>query len=124
MAADIIMMIATAIAFVIVFQQLFRLIRALSAQKTIRQALTRGTELTPELLDRIDERTTSSPSGGDDRTGLVLVAIGLAMLVYGAIQGDPDDVRNMAGIAMFPLFVGAVLAGRHLLRARREKAAE
>ena len=84
--------------------------------------MSRDSNLTPELLDRIDEEKPAS-GNGDDRIGVVLVAIGLAVLGYGLITGDPDDIRNMAGIALFPLLVGGALLGRHIVLRRSRDAA-
>jgi len=118
MAADIIISIAIAVAVVLIFNQLGRVIRTMILHRTIRKGMIHNSTLTPELLDRIE--TTKPETGfGDDRIGLVLLAIGLAILGFGVIQGDAEDIRNTAGVALFPLFVGAVLLGRHIFLARR-----
>jgi hypothetical protein len=118
MAADIIISIAISVAIVLIFNQLGRIIRTMILHRTIRKGMIHNSALTPELLDRIE--TQQPDSGfGDDRIGLVLLAIGLAIVGFGVIQGDPDDIRNTAGVALFPLFVGAVLLGRHVYLARR-----
>src|SRR3546814_1533728 len=55
---------------------------------------------------------------GDDRNGLVLLAIGLAMAGFGVIQGHEQMIRLSAGAALFPAFVGLAL----LLRRRWARA--
>ena len=111
MAADIIITIALATAVVLIFAQFGRVLRAMMMHRTVRDALTRESNLTPELLARIEEEKPAA-GFGDDRIGLVLLAIGLAIVGFGLITGSPDDARNYIGIALFPLFVGAVLFGR------------
>ncbi|MGZ8997868.1 MAG: hypothetical protein ACXW2T_03325 [Allosphingosinicella sp.] len=119
MQADIAIAIALVTGFVMFINQIGRILRAYAMHKTVREALSRDSNLTPELLDRIEQDKTKGY--GDGRIGLVLVAIAAAIMVFGLIQGDPDDIRNTAGIAVFPLFVGAALLGRlWYLRSRGE----
>ena len=116
MQADIIISIALVTGVVLIFNQLGRIFRARMLHKTIREALSRDSALTPELLDRIDEK---QPSGySDDRTGLILIAIGAAILVFALIGAPTGDAADIASIAIFPIFVGAALAGRHWYRNR------
>jgi hypothetical protein len=123
MAGDIIISIAVATAIVLIFNQLARVVRTMILHRTIRKGMIHNSALTPELLDRIETQKPET-AFGDDRIGLVLLAIGLAIIGFGIIQGDPDDIRNTAGVALFPLFVGAVLFGRHIYLARRAPAAD
>ena len=117
MEVDIIVTIALATAFIVFMTQIGRIIRSNSMHRTIREALSRDSNLTPELLDRIEQ--DKSQGFGDTRIGLVLVALAAALFAYGLIQGDADDIRNLASIAVFPLFVGAALLGRIWYLARR-----
>jgi hypothetical protein len=117
MEADIIITIALVGGAVLIFHQLGRIIRASMLHRTVREALSRDGNLAPELLDRIEEQKTSGL--GDGRAGLVLVALAAALFAFGLIQGDPEDVRNLASIAVFPLFVGAALLGRIWFLRRR-----
>ena len=117
MEADIIISISIAVAIVLIFNQLGRIFRAMMLHRTIRKGMIHNSSLTPELLEKIDEDKPAT-GGGDDRIGLVLIAIGIAIIGMGVINGDADDIRNMAGISLFPLLVGAVLFGRHWVRSR------
>jgi hypothetical protein len=110
MEADIAIAIALVTGFVLVINQIGRILRAYAMHKTIREALSRDSALTPELLDRIEQ--DKGKSFGDGRIGLVLVAIAAAIIVFGLIEGDPNDIRETTEIAVFPLFVGATLLGR------------
>ena len=117
MEADIVITISLVTAFVMFVNQIGRIIRSNSMHRTVREALTRDSNLTPDLLDKIEQEKNGG--FGDTRLGLVLVALAAALLAYGLIQGDADDIRNLASIAMFPLFVGAALLGRIWYLARR-----
>src|SRR5687767_10178083 len=110
MEADIIISIALVTGFVLFVHQLGKILRTYAVNKTVREALSRNSTLAPELLDRIEEQKSSGL--GDTRAGLVLVALAAALFAFGLIQGDPEDIRNLASIAVFPLFVGAALLGR------------
>jgi hypothetical protein len=114
MEADMVISIAIATAIVLIVHQLGRVLRTMMLHRTIRKGMTEGSSLTPELLDRID-RKKPGPGFSDDWIGVVLIAIGLAILGFGLIAADGDDVRNAAGISLFPLLVGAALLGRHLV---------
>jgi hypothetical protein len=122
MQADIIISIAVTVAIVLIVNQFGRVLRAMMLHRTIRKGMIHGSNVTPELLEKIDE-PKSGGTGGDDRTGLVLMAIGLAILGYGVLAVDIEDFSELAGMALFPLFVGAVLFGRDWFR-RRSAAAE
>jgi hypothetical protein len=114
MEADIVISIAIATAVVLIFNQFGRILRAMMLHRTIRRGFTEGSSLTPELLDKIDQEK-SGQRFGDDRIGVVLVALGLAVIGFGLIAADADDLRNAAGVGLFPLLVGAALLGRHLV---------
>lgn len=118
MEADIAGFIAVATAVVVATVQLGRVLRAMMLHKTVREALTRENALGPALLDKIDEPRAGA-GFGDDRIGLVLLAIGFAAIGFALIQGSPDTIRNVTGMALFPLFVGAALLGRFIWNARR-----
>jgi len=118
MEADIIMMIAVCATVIVAIYQFARIVRTFAMHRTIREALLRGSVLTPELLARMDE-SAGPAKGGDDRTGLVLIAIALALVGFGILMNSQDNLRAMAGISLFPLFVGLVLFGRDRLNRRR-----
>lgn len=118
MEADIAISIAIATAVVLIVNQLGRVLRAMMLHRTIRKGIEHNSNLTPELFAKIEEQKASSGIG-DDRIGVVLVALGLAIVGFGLIAGDMDDIHNTVGIALFPLFVGAALFGRWFVNRRR-----
>jgi hypothetical protein len=106
---------------------LARLLHAWLLHRSIRRALDAKSDAVGPLIEKLNkpyehvgarpsEPATDSP--GDDRNGLVLLAIGLAMAGFGFIQGHEQIVRVAAGAALFPAFVGiALLVRRRLARA-------
>ena len=117
MEADIIISLAIMATSMFALFQVARVIRTFSVQRTVREAFLRGTTLTPELLAGLDE-PADRRSTGDDRIGLVLVAIALAMIGFGVLMNSQDNLRAMSGVALFPLFVGTALLGRFWITRR------
>ena len=110
--------------FVIGFFLLARLINAWMLHRSIRRALDAKSDTALAMIDKLNKpyeqfgfgRSGDAP--GDDRNGLVLLAIGLAMAGFGLIQGHEQLIRVAAGAALFPAFVGiALLYRRRLARA-------
>ncbi|HEX9953956.1 MAG TPA: hypothetical protein VGB48_01925 [Allosphingosinicella sp.] len=118
MEQDVLIFAVLTTGAVAIITQFARLLRSSMLHRTIRKAINNDSSAVPHLLAGIEEK---SGPGSDDRTGLVLVAIGVAICLFGLIQGDADDIRNTASIAVFPLLVGAALIGRHLY-AKRSRA--
>lgn len=112
MEADIAGFITIGLVVAFIAGQIFRTLRTHSAQKTLREAISRGVTITPEML--IEAEKTPEPGANDLRNGMVLIALALAVAGFGLIQGSSDAIKGAAGIALFPLFVGIAL----LLRLR------
>lgn len=118
MEADILITISLVTGAVLIINQIARLIRNFSLQRTVRDAIIKDSPGLSELIERMDEgrgRTTL----GDERAGLVLIALAAALAIYGAIAAPADDVTNVVGLAMFPGFVGIALFGWALWVRRR-----
>lgn len=116
---DVVLIIcALATATVLVAIQLGRLWRAAMLHRTIREAISRDNAAVNELLAGVGEQ--QKPTGGnDDRTAMVLIALGLALLLFAALQNSQDMLRQMGGASVFPIFVGiALLIRQHLVRKR------
>jgi hypothetical protein len=75
-------------------------------QATIRTALDKGHELTPEIIDRLG--TPKPPKDKDLRVSLIWFALAASTAAFGF--GIPDDDRQvqqiMLGIAAFPFSLG------------------
>lgn len=116
---DVVLVIAAIVTgAVLVSIQLGRLWRAGMLHKTIREAISRDSAVASELLAGVDEQ--QKPAGSnDDRTAMVLIALGLALLLFAALQNSQDALRQMGGASVFPIFVGiALLLRHHLVRKR------
>ena len=116
----------TMVALLVVgFFLLARLLHAWMLHRSIRRALEAKSDAVSPLIDKLNkpyEHLGSQPgtdTPGDDRNGLVLLAIGLAMAGFGVIQGHEELMRISAGAGLFPAFVGIAL----LVRSRRARAA-
>ena len=112
MEADIAGFITIGLVVAFIAGQVSRTLRTHSAQKTLREAISRGVPVTPEML--MEAEKAPEAGANDLRNGMVLIALALAIVGFGLIQGSTDAIKGSAGIALFPLFVGIAL----LLRLR------
>jgi len=116
MDPDALSLIAFFAGVVLIVGHIGRMIRTSMLQKTIRQAMKSGTDVNL-LLDKIENEQPEGNS--DERIGLVLLALGGALIGYGVINGNAAQIREIVGMSLFPIFVGAVLLCRALLSGRR-----
>lgn len=118
MGEDVLIFAVLTTGAVLGLTQLARLWRAAMQHKTIREAISRDSPAVADLLAGVE--LEQKPSGAnDDRTAMVLIALGAALLMFAVIQGDPVDLRNMGGAALFPTFVGVALLIRHYFAKKR-----
>ena len=117
MEADIIITIALVAGAVLAIAHIGRILRTYAMQRTIREAIHTNSDATPVLLERIDDLKSKGP--GDDRIATVLLALGAAILGYGLIAADPGDATELAGMSLFPIFVGLGLLARLWVIRRR-----
>lgn len=73
-------------------------------QKTIRAALDKGQELTPEIVERLGEPRKHPQA--DLRKALIWLAVGVASAAFGLLIGEEDAVRPFLAIGSFPLLIG------------------
>lgn len=75
-------------------------------QATIRTALDKGQELSPEIIDRLG--TPKPPKDKDLRTALVWFALAAstAALGFGIPDHEGEVLRILMGIAAFPFSLG------------------
>ena len=98
----IVMFVALAIAISIGL--MFRFRGRQEVQQTIRTAIDKGQELSPELLERLSDAV--EPRKRDLRRGIVAVSVGIAFTVFAFVLGEEDAIRPLMGIAAFPFLVG------------------
>ena len=79
-------------------------------QKTIRSAIDKGQELSPEIIDRLGQ--PKPPKDRDLRLSLLSVARAVALVVFGFfIPEDSDEAQQVfMGIAAFPFCIGIAYA--------------
>ena len=73
-------------------------------QETIRAAIDKGQELSPELVEQL-----SGPKPAPDRDlrrGVTAVAVAVGLALFGLVVGEEDAVRPMLGVSMLPLTIG------------------
>lgn len=102
MLIPIVLFIATAV--VIGLAMMFRHRTRLELQKTVRAALDKGQELTPELVERLGQPKV--PPRQDLRRALIWLAVGLGFAAFGVLLGEEDAVRPLIAIGAFPLLIG------------------
>ena len=125
-ATELIVACTALLSLLIGFVVLVRFFRAWLLHRTLRKAIEQNSASAPALIDRIGALDDGrNQLGNDDRNGMVLIAVGLAMIGFSLLgpgQGS-HEMQVMASASMFPLFVGvALLVRRWLLK--RELAAE
>ena len=82
--------------------------------RTLQEAIRAGSPLAEELMAQLRDR----PRRRSQTTGLVLIAIALAMLGAGLIKGTEAEIRSAAAAALFPALIGAVIWARALPKRR------
>jgi len=117
MDTDVLMFIAMVTGVVLVAGHVSRVLRTRHLHTTLREAIRTDSAATAALLDKLDNR--SDDRGDDDRIGLVLLSLGVALVGYGWVTGEGEQAREFAGLALFPIFVGGPLLARALYLNRR-----
>lgn len=104
MYIPIVMFIGLTIVFCLFF--LFRYKTRSEMQATIRTALDKGQELTPDLIDRLG--TPKPRKDKDLRTSLIwfALAVSFAALGFSIPEDDGEAFRMFLGLSAFPLSLG------------------
>ena len=73
-------------------------------QDTVRSALDKGVELSPELIDRLGHPKASK--NRDLRLGTIWLSLAVALGLIGVIVGEEEAIRGTLAGAAFPLCIG------------------
>jgi predicted MFS family arabinose efflux permease len=73
-------------------------------QQTVRMALDKGQELTPDIIDRLGQ-PKQAPSS-DLRRAVIWLAIGIGFALFGLILDEDEAVRPLIAIGAFPMAIG------------------
>lgn len=96
------MFIGLAVVFSLVI--FFRFRSRQELHLTIRSAIDKGQELSPEIVERLGNPPVAPDR--DLRRGLIAVGIAAGIALFGVVLGEEDAVRPLLGISMLPLAVG------------------
>jgi len=78
-------------------------------QETLRAALDKGLELTPEMIESLGERKPHK--NADLRRGIIGIGIGLGFAVFGLTLGEEDAIRPLLAVSAFPFMIGLAYLG-------------
>ena len=73
-------------------------------QQTIRMALDKGHELSPELVDRLGHPKSSKDK--DLRLGIIWLAVAVAFSLFALLLNEADAMGPLLGTAAFPGCIG------------------
>ena len=73
-------------------------------QQTIRTAIDKGQELTPEIIERLG--TPKPRKDRDLRWAIIAVAVSVALVIFGSMIPEDEANQVFLGIAAFPFCVG------------------
>lgn len=80
-------------------------------QVTLRSAIEKGQDLSPELIENLVNPPVSPQR--DLRRGVIGVVIAIGFALFGVILGEEDAIRPLLGIAMFPFSIGVAFLLMH-----------
>ena len=82
----------------------FRLRARRDMQDTIRVALDKGHELSPELIDRLGH--PKAPKDRDFRLGIIWLAVAIGIAMFSFAVPEEEATQPLLGIAAFPCVIG------------------
>ncbi len=77
-------------------------------QKTLRMAIEKSDSLPPEFLDSLKTLQKTKNPANDIRAGLILIAIGLALVALD-LSHHSFVLGGLSGVAAIPTFIGVAL---------------
>ena len=89
-----------------------------AVMKLLEVMTNKGEPISPEVVRSLGIQPRNP--NADLRTGSILIAISIALFALGFIIGEPDAVRGLSGVAMFPFLIGATYLGLWKFVGRKE----
>ena len=85
--------------------------KRLTAHESLRLAIEKGQEVSPELVERMSY--LNDPVKSDLRRGILLIAFGVAFIILGMIvpHDEPEGMRGIIGVSSFPVVRGLAYLG-------------
>ncbi|MEO0451806.1 MAG: DUF6249 domain-containing protein [Pseudomonadota bacterium] len=82
-----------------------------TAHETLRLAVEKGQEVSPELVERMS--AMNDPVKSDLRRGILLIAFGVAFILLGGIMPHDEEqaLRGIIAISSFPIVLGLAYLG-------------
>ena len=84
----------------------------------VKAMLDKDKEISPEMIKAVGFSAKRSHS--DLRTGMILVAIGIATFIFGSMIPEDEADNMMGGLAMFPLFIGTAYLAFWFIISRKD----
>ena len=105
-AAEVIVPVVLFISIAVIFALFlfFKNRNRREMQMTLRAAIDKGQELTPEVIERLG--TPPAAANRDMRRGIISLAIGFGFIAFAFAIPEEDVLRPMLGIASFPVALG------------------
>ena len=86
-----------------------------AVQETVRTAIEKGQELTPEILERLGQqapkRRPADLKLADLRRGVILISVGLGIAAFGTLVGEDHATRPLLAIGALPFMIGVAYLG-------------
>lgn len=99
----IVMFISVAVVLIAVFW--FRYRARMELQRTVRNAMDRGVELSPELVERLG--ASPQPRAKDLRLGVIWMSFAVALVLCGFAIPNSEALRGTLAGAAFPFSIGS-----------------
>jgi hypothetical protein len=111
---------ASVVLIVWIFQH-FALRKRVEAFTTLRFAIEKGQVITPAAMEAMSRFRHPR---ADLRTGIVCIALAAAFGALSYVLGseEPDVIRPILGVGVFPLFLGLAFIGLHIFASDRTDA--
>jgi hypothetical protein len=105
------------IAAIVLGSQYFQARKRARVHETIELALRQGQPAPPELIDLVARRVTPSEPPSDLRWGLIALAAGIGLAIYGQVMGaiSAEARTALTGAAAIPGCIGIAGILLHLL---------